>query len=92
MQKKFILFLLTGLVFLFISCPFDCTPEEIKVRGKDIDNLPEWTKDTLASEWKLWNTAETAEFKKIIQAKRKPEFRRYKLQAVCYRTESSFIF
>ena len=69
MQKKFILFLLTGLAFLFISCPFDCTPEEIKVRGKDIDNLPEWTKDTLASEWKPWNTEKTAEFKKLFKQK-----------------------
>ena len=69
MQKKLILFLLTGLAFLFISCPFDCTPEEIKIRGKDIDNLPEWTKDTLASEWKPWNTAKTAEFKKLFKQK-----------------------
>ena len=69
MQKKLILFLLTGLAFLFISCPHDCTPEEIKVRGKDIDNLPEWTKDTLVSEWKPWNTEETAEFKKLFKQK-----------------------
>lgn len=44
-------------------------PEEIKVRGKDIDNLPEWTKDTLASEWKPWNTEKTAEFKKLFKQK-----------------------
>ena len=57
------------MLFTFISCLHDCTPEEIKVRGKDIDNLPEWTKDTLVSEWKPWNTAETAEFKKLFKQK-----------------------
>lgn len=69
MQKKFILFLLTGLAFLFISCPHDCVPEEYKVFGKYIENFPKWTKDTLASEWKPWNTEETAEFKKLFKQK-----------------------
>lgn len=69
MQKKLILFLLTGLAFLFISCPHDCTPEEDKVRGKCIDNFPEWTKDILVSEWKPWNTEETVEFKKLFKQK-----------------------
>ena len=31
--------------------------------------MPEWTKDTLVSEWKPWNTAETAEFKKLFKQK-----------------------
>ena len=70
MQKKLILFLLTGLAFLFISCPHDCTPEEYKVRGKYIKNFPEWTKDTLVSEWKPWNTDETEEFKKLFKQKK----------------------
>ena len=69
MQKKLILFLLTGLAFLFISCPHNCVPEEYKVFGKYIENFPKWTKDTLASEWKPWNTAETAEFKKLFKQK-----------------------
>ena len=69
MQKKLILFLLTGLAFLFISCPHDCTPEEYKVQGKYIKNFPEWTKDILVSEWKPWNTNETEEFKKLFKQK-----------------------
>ena len=69
MQKKFILFLLTGLTFLFISCPHDCVPEEYKVQGKYIKNFPEWTKDILVSEWKPWNTEKTAEFKKLFKQK-----------------------
>ncbi|WP_443737723.1 hypothetical protein [Treponema sp.] len=69
MQKKLILFLLTGLVFLFISCLHDCTPEEYKVQGKYIKNFPEWTKDILVSEWKPWNTEATVEFKKLFKQK-----------------------
>ena len=69
MLKKISILILTCMLFTFISCLHDCTPEEIKVRGKDIDNLPEWTKDTLVSEWKPWNTAETAEFKKLFKQK-----------------------
>ena len=69
MQKKLILFLLTGLAFLFISCPHDCTPEEYKVQGKYIKNFPEWTKDILVSEWKPWNTEATVEFKKLFKQK-----------------------
>ena len=57
------------MLFTFISCPHDCTPEEYKVRGKYIKNFPEWTKDTLVSEWKPWNTAKTAEFKKLFKQK-----------------------
>lgn len=57
------------MLFTFISCPHDCTPEEYKVRGKYIKNFPEWTKDTLVSEWKPWNTEETAEFKKLFKQK-----------------------
>ena len=69
MQKKLILFLLTGLAFLFVSCPHDCTPEEYKVQGKYIKNFPEWTKDIFVSEWKPWNTEKTAEFKKLFKQK-----------------------
>lgn len=57
------------MLFTFISCPHDCTPEEYKVRGKYIKNFPEWTKDTLVSEWKPWNTDETKEFKKLFKQK-----------------------
>lgn len=58
------------MLFTFISCPHDCTPEEYKVRGKYIKNFPEWTKDTLVSEWKPWNTDETEEFKKLFKQKK----------------------
>lgn len=57
------------MLFTFISCPHDCTPEEYKVRGKYIKNFPEWTKDTLVSEWKPWNTEATVEFKKLFKQK-----------------------
>ena len=57
------------MLFTFISCPHDCTPEEDKKLGKYIDNLPEWTKDILVSEWKPWNTNETEEFKKLFKQK-----------------------
>ena len=69
MLKKNSIFILTCMLFTFISCPHDCTPEEDKKLGKYIDNLPEWTKDTLASEWKPWNTNETKEFKKLFKQK-----------------------
>ena len=69
MLKKSTIFILTCMLFTFISCPLDCTPEEYKKLGKYIDNLPEWTKDTLASEWKPWNTNETKEFKKLFKQK-----------------------
>ena len=69
MLKKISIFILTCMLFTFISCPHDCTPEEYKVRGKYIKNFPEWTKDTLVSEWKPWNTAKTAEFKKLFKQK-----------------------
>ena len=69
MLKKISIFILTCMLFTFISCPHDCTPEEDKKLGKYIDNLPEWTKDTLASEWKPWNTNETKEFKKLFKQK-----------------------
>ena len=69
MLKKISIFILTCMLFTFISCPHDCTPEEYKKLGKYIDNLPEWTKDTLASEWKPWNTNETEEFKKLFKQK-----------------------
>ena len=55
---------------LFISCcELDDIDPEWKVRGLRIDNLPEWTKDVLASEWKPWNTEETSEFKKLFKQK-----------------------
>jgi len=69
MLKKIIILIFTSLLFTFISCPQDCIPEEDKVQGKYIDNLPEWTKDTLVSEWKPWNTEETVEFKKLFKQK-----------------------
>ena len=69
MLKKIIILIFTSLLFTFISCPQDCIPEEDKVQGKYIDNLPEWTKDTLVSEWKPWNTEETTEFKKLFKQK-----------------------
>ena len=69
MLKKISILILTCMLFTFISCPHDCTPEEYKVRGKYIKNFPEWTKDTLVSEWKPWNTAKTAEFKKLFKQK-----------------------
>ena len=56
MLKRIIILIFTSLLFTFISCPHDCTPEEYKKPGKYIDNLPEWTKDALVSEWKPWNT------------------------------------
>lgn len=71
MLKKIFPVLFISLSFIFISCPHDCTPEEDKAQGKFIDNLPEWTKDTLASEWEKWNTEETAEFKKLLKFKQK---------------------
>ena len=70
MLKKISIFILTCMLFTFISCPHDCTPEEYKVRGKYIKNFPEWTKDTLVSEWKPWNTDETEEFKKLFKQKK----------------------
>lgn len=69
MLKKITILIFTSLLFIFISCPHDCTPEEYKKPGKYIDNLPEWTKDTLVSEWKPWNTEETGEFKKLFKQK-----------------------
>ena len=69
MLKKISILILTCMLYTFISCPHDCTPEEDKKLGKYIDNLPEWTKDTLASEWKPWNTNETKEFKKLFKQK-----------------------
>lgn len=69
MLKRIIILIFTSLLFIFISCPHDCTPEEYKKPGKYIDNLPEWTKDTLVSEWKPWNTEETVEFKKLFKQK-----------------------
>lgn len=69
MLKKISILILTCMLFTFISCLHDCTPEEYKVFGKYIENFPKWTKDTLASEWKPWNTAETAEFKKLFKQK-----------------------
>ena len=69
MLKKISILILTCMLFTFISCLHDCTPEEDKKLGKYIDNLPEWTKDTLASEWKPWNTNETKEFKKLFKQK-----------------------
>ena len=69
MLKKISILILTCMLFTFISCLHDCTPEEYKVRGKYIKNFPEWTKDTLVSEWKPWNTAKTAEFKKLFKQK-----------------------
>lgn len=57
------------MLFTFISCPHDCTPEEYKVQGKYIKNFPEWTKNILVSEWKPWNTNETKEFKKLFKQK-----------------------
>lgn len=68
-MKKIFLFLFVSLSFVFISCPHDCTPEEYRVFGKSIDNLPEWSKDVLASEWEPWNTEETAELKKLFKQK-----------------------
>lgn len=69
MLKKIFSVLFTSLSFIFISCPHDCTPEEYKVFGKSIENFPEWTKDVLASEWRPWNTEETAAFKKVFKQK-----------------------
>ena len=69
MLKKIVILIFTSLLFTFISCPHDCTPEEDKVMGKYIENLPEWTKDTLVSEWKPWNTEATEEFKKLFKQK-----------------------
>ena len=69
MLKKISILILTCMLFTFISCPHDCTPEEDKVRGKCIDNFPEWTKDILVSEWKPWNTEATVEFKKLFKQK-----------------------
>jgi hypothetical protein len=69
MLKRIIILIFTSLLFTFISCPHDCTPEEYKKPGKYIDNLPEWTKDALVSEWKPWNTEETVEFKKLFKQK-----------------------
>lgn len=69
MLKKISIFILTCMLFTFISCPHDCTPEEYKVQGKYIKNFPEWTKDILVSEWKPWNTEKTLEFKKLFKQK-----------------------
>ncbi len=69
MLKKIIIFIFTSLLFTFISCPHDCTPEEDKAMGKYIENFPDWTKDTLVSEWKPWNTEATEEFKKLFKQK-----------------------
>lgn len=69
MLKRITILIFTSLLFTFISCPHDCTPEEYKKPGKYIDNLPDWTKDTLVSEWKPWNTDETVEFKKLFKQK-----------------------
>lgn len=74
MLKKIIILIFTSLLFTFISCPHDCTSEEYKARGKYIDNFPEWTKDTLVSEWKPWNTDETLEFKKLFKQKENLNF------------------
>ena len=69
MLKKISILILTCMLFTFISCPHDCTPEEYKVQGKYIKNFPEWTKNILVSEWKPWNTNETKEFKKLFKQK-----------------------
>ncbi len=69
MLKKIIILIFSSLLFTFVSCPHDCTPEEDKKVGKYIGNFPEWTKDTLVSEWKPWNTEETVEFKKLFKQK-----------------------
>ncbi len=69
MLKKITILIFTSLLFTFISCPHDCTPEEDKVMGKYINNFPGWTKDTLVSEWKPWNTEENEEFKKLFKQK-----------------------
>ena len=69
MLKKIVILIFTSLLFTFISCPHDCTPEEYKVMGKYIENLPDWTKDTLVSDWKPWNTEATEEFKKLFKQK-----------------------
>lgn len=69
MLKRITILIFTSLLFTFISCPQDCIPEEDKAQGKYIDNFPDWTKDTLVSEWKPWNTEETTEFKKLFKQK-----------------------
>lgn len=69
MLKKIFPILFISFSFIFISCPHDCIPQEYKVFGKSIKNFPEWTKEVLASDWKPWNTEETAEFKKLFKQK-----------------------